>query len=79
MYVFLVNATPFPEQLSSIATCRVESTKHAARAWFEAMREVARGDKPHLRASAVRKAQIRKAFVQLNGLICALRSVDFLR
>ena len=30
-------------------------------------------------ASADRKAQIRKAFVQLSGVICALRSADFLR
>ena len=42
------------------------------------MREVDRGDKPYLRKSTERKAQIRKAFVQLSGLICALRSVDFL-
>ena len=42
-------------------------------------REVARGDKPYLRKSTDRKAQIRKAFVQFRGLICALRSVDFLR
>ena len=41
--------------------------------------EVARGDKPYLRKSTDRKAQIRKAFVQFSGLICALRSVDFLR
>ena len=37
------------------------------------------GDKPYLRKSTDRKAQIRKAFVQFSGLICALRSVDFLR
>ena len=37
------------------------------------------GDKPYLRKSTDRKAQIRKAFVPLTGLICALRSVDFLR
>ena len=37
------------------------------------------GDKPSLRKSTDRKAQIRKAFVQFSGLICALRSVDFLR
>ena len=43
------------------------------------VREVARGDKPYLRKSTDHKAQIRKAFVQLSGLICALRSVDFLR
>ena len=30
------------------------------------MREVARGDKPYLRKSTDRKAQIRKAFVQFN-------------
>ena len=35
------------------------------------MREVARGDKPYLRKSTDRKAQIRKAFVQFSGLICA--------
>ena len=44
----------------------------------EIVREVARGDKPYLRKSADRKAQIRKAFVQFSGLICALRSVYFL-
>ena len=37
------------------------------------------GDKPYLRKSTDRKEQIRKAFVQFSGLICALRSVDFLR
>ena len=37
------------------------------------------GDKHHLRKSADRKAQIRKAFVPLTGLICAFRSEDFLR
>ena len=31
----------------------------------------------YLRKSTDRKAQIRKAFVQFSGLICALRSVDF--
>ena len=41
--------------------------------------EVARGDKPYLRKSTDRKAQIRKAFVQFSGLICALQSVNFLR
>ena len=40
---------------------------------------MAQGDKPYLRKSTDRKAQIRKAFVQFSGLICALRSVDFLR
>ena len=45
----------------------------------EIVREVARDDKPYLRKSTDRKAQIRKAFVQCSGLICALRSVDFLR
>ena len=33
----------------------------------------------HLRKSADRKAQIRKAFVPLTELICAFRSADFLR
>ena len=37
------------------------------------------GDKHHLRTSADRKAQIRKAFVPLTGLIRAFRSADFLR
>ena len=37
------------------------------------------GDKHHLRKSSDRKAQIRKAFVPLIGLICAFRSEDFLR
>ena len=45
----------------------------------EIVREVALGDKPYLRKSTDRKAQIRKGFVQFSGLICALRSVDFLR
>ena len=45
----------------------------------EIVHEVPRGDKPYMRKSTDRKAQIRKAFVQLSGLICALRSVtDFL-
>ena len=35
-------------------------------------------DKHHPRKSADRKAQIRKAFVSLTILICALRSADFL-
>ena len=43
----------------------------------EIVREVARGDKPYLRKSTDRKAQIRNSFVQFSGLICALRSVDF--
>ena len=37
------------------------------------------GEKHHLRKSADRKAQIRKAFVAVTGLICAFRSADFLR
>ena len=37
------------------------------------------GIKQHLRKSADRKAQIRKAFVPLTELICAFRSADFLR
>ena len=41
----------------------------------EIVREVARGDKPYLRKSTDRKAQIRKAFVQFSGLICALRRI----
>ena len=47
----------------------------------EIAREVAGGDKPYLRKSTDRKAQIspRKAFVRFSGLICALRFVDFLR
>ena len=40
----------------------------------EIVREVARGDKPYLRKSTDREAQIRKAFVHFSGLICALRS-----
>ena len=36
----------------------------------EIVRKVARGDKPYLRKSTDRKAQIRKAFVPLTGLIC---------
>ena len=47
----------------------------------ELVREVhvARGDKPYLRKSTERKAQTRKPFIQLCGLICALRSIDFTR
>ena len=37
------------------------------------------GDKHHLRKSSDRRAQIRKAFVPLTGLIWAFRSEDFLR
>ena len=37
------------------------------------------GDKHHLRKSSDQKAQIRKTFVPLTGLICAFRSEDFLR
>ena len=37
------------------------------------------GNKHHLRKSADRKAQIRKAFVPLTELICAFRSADFLK
>ena len=40
---------------------------------------MAQGDKPYLRKSTDRKAQIRKVFIQFSELICALRSVDFLR
>ena len=37
------------------------------------------GNKHHLKKSADRKAQIRKAYVPLTELICAFRSADFLR
>ena len=44
----------------------------------ETVREAARGDKPYLRKSADRKAQMRKAVVQFSGLInfmlCDLQS-----
>ena len=43
------------------------------------MREVALGNKHHLRKSADRKAQIKKAFVPVTELICAFRSAGFLR
>ena len=36
-------------------------------------------DKHHMRKSADRKAQIRKGFDPLTGMICAFRSADFLR
>ena len=36
------------------------------------------GDKYHLRKSSDQKAEIRKAFVPLTGLLCAFRSEDFL-
>ena len=45
----------------------------------ESVREVARGDKHYLRKSADCKSQISKVLIQLSGLICALRSADFLR
>ena len=41
--------------------------------------QVDRGDKHRPRKSGDHKAEISKAFVQLSGLICALRSADFLR
>ena len=43
------------------------------------VREVARGDKPYLRKSTDRKAQISLLNWMNAFLICALRSVDFLR
>ena len=45
----------------------------------EIVREVARGDKPYLRKSTDRKAQISPPNWTNAFLICALRSVDFLR
>ena len=45
----------------------------------EIVREVARGDKPYLRKSTDRKAQISPLNWANAFLICALRSVDFLR
>ena len=45
----------------------------------EIVREVARGDKPYLRKSTDRKAQISPLNWTNDFLICALRSVDFLR
>ena len=45
----------------------------------EIVREVARGDKPYLRKSTDRKAQISPVSGTNAFLICALRSVDFLR
>ena len=45
----------------------------------EMVREVARGDKPDLRKSTDRKAQISPLNWTNAFLICALRSVDFLR
>ena len=45
----------------------------------EIVREVARGDKPYLRKSTDRKAQISPLDWTNAFLICALRSVDFLR
>ena len=45
----------------------------------EIVREVARGDKPYLRKSTDRKAQISPLNWTNAFLICALRSVDFLR
>ena len=45
----------------------------------EIVREVARGDKPYLRKSTDRKAQISPLNWTNAFLICALWSVDFLR
>ena len=45
----------------------------------EIVREEARGDKPYLRKSTDRKAQISPLNWTNAFLICALRSVDFLR
>ena len=45
----------------------------------EIVREVARGDKPYLRKSTDRKAQISSLNWTNAFLICALQSVDFLR
>ena len=45
----------------------------------EIVREVARGDKPYLRKSTDLKAQISPLNWTNVFLICALRSVDFLR
>ena len=45
----------------------------------EIVREVARGDKPYLRKSTDRKAQISPLNWTNAFLICALRYVDFLR
>ena len=44
----------------------------------EIVREVARGDKPDMRKSSDRKAQISPLSWTNAFLICALRSVDFL-
>ena len=43
------------------------------------VREVAGGGKPYLTKSTDHKAEIRKAFFEVSGLICAFRSADFLR
>ena len=61
------------EKMNQINTKTIENRKRDC-AWG-----CAGGDKHHLRKSADRKAQIRKAFVELTGLICAFRSADFLR
>ena len=45
----------------------------------EIVREVARGDKPYLRKSTDRKAQVSPLRWTNAFLICALRSVDFLK
>ena len=71
--VFGINFVPPIEKLNQI------NTKKLLEIEKEIVREVARGDKPYLRKSTDRKAQSRKAFAQFSGLICALRSVDFLR
>ena len=55
------------------------NTKNYWKEKKEIVREVALGDKHHLRKSSDRKAQIRKVFVPLTGLICAFLSEDFLR
>ena len=45
----------------------------------EIVREVARGDEHYLRKSKDCNAQISGALVLFTGLICALRSVEYLR
>ena len=55
------------------------NTKNYWKIEKEIVREVARGDKPYLRKSTDRKAQISPLNWTNAFLICALRSVDFLR
>ena len=71
------NSNPAQSYCSSLRKNEINEYQKLLEIEKEIVHAVARGDKPYLRKSTDRKAQIRKAFVQLSRLICALRSVDF--